>query len=116
MNKTNNYSLTYLEQYQGQKEVVVNDNMKIIDLLLHKCANSRGKDISEIKDPIQDSIFIIPQRATSVWSGKGDNIAILLGDWFYISPKEGMMFWVRDERDFIVYTGSAWEACRWLKK
>ncbi len=116
MNKTNNYNLTYLEQYQGQKELVVNDNMRIIDLLMHKCANSRSKDIPAIQTPNQDSIFIIPQRATSLWSGKDDMIAILLGEWFYITPKEGMLFWVCDERDFVAYTGSSWEACRLLRK
>ncbi len=76
--------------------------------MMNKCAESRKLDVAKIESNKPGAIFIVPIDATTEWIGMDSKIAIMLGEWIYINPTEGMLFWIKDEQKFIVYTNGAW--------
>ncbi len=107
--KTHNLKLYMLYPYQLHKEILINENLLIIDAMLHQGIISR-----QITTPPNDAKtsdkYVIPDNATGEWQNKKNQIAIkLLDKWHYIPPNNGMTIWVLDEKRQAVYLDAMWQ-------
>lgn len=62
--------------------------------------------------PADGDLYIVAGTGTGDWAGQdGDLAAYHSGDseWRFLTPTEGMTFWVSDDNDLIVYDGSSWQ-------
>lgn len=61
--------------------------------------------------PADGDRYIVPAGATGAWSGKTDQIAVLInGAWEYHVPKVGWLAYVEDEDKLVVYKSTGWSA------
>lgn len=107
MANTTNLNIALVAQNQSQKEVTVNEALKAIDAILN--TGVIDKDLSTPPgSPTAGDVYIVGASATDDWATHEDDIAYFDGVWRFITPKEGFMFWVRDEDAIYAWDGSAW--------
>ena len=106
--KTNMLNMTFLSQYQSQKELVVNENFNKIDLLLNRGVKSYKSSIPPDKIPY-GSLYIIPEDQEGDLDKYRNHLALFTDHFEYIAPVEGMIFWSQDEKSLIVYTNNSWK-------
>ena len=106
---TPHLGLTLVEQAQAQKEVTVNMALMRIDALLN--SSVVDKDLTAPPSvPAEGDVYIVASPATEEWAGQENAIAYFEQVWRFITPNEGMMFWVQGEGMFYVFDGSNWVA------
>ncbi len=109
MTTTSHLSLTLVAQNQAQKEVTVNDALVRIDAVLN--TGVIDKDLNTPPgSPANGDVYIVNTSPTGAWSGKAKQLAYYYQGWYFIAPREGMLFWVNDENQLYVYNGSNWAA------
>jgi hypothetical protein len=101
------YGLKLLHQNQSQKEMVINENFSKIERMLNFRAESMNIDIPPNK-PCTNSIYIIPANAQKEWQDYPLHIAEYQGKWFYSKPSDGMMIWVHDTAQLVLFHNDAW--------
>lgn len=107
MATTNNLGITLVEQSQSQKEVTVNDAVKLIDAILN--TGVIDKDLTTPPgSPATGDVYIPATGATGAWAGKDNQIAWYDASWRFLVPKEGLTLWVKDEDKLYSYSGTAW--------
>ena len=107
MATTNNLGITLVEQSQSQKEVTVNDAVKLIDAILN--TGVIDKDLTAPPgSPATGDVYIPATGATGAWAGKDNQIAWYDASWRFLVPKEGLTLWVKDEDKLYSYSGIAW--------
>jgi hypothetical protein len=108
MAPSNNLLFSYVEQSQSQKEVTVNEALRIIDALLN--TSVVDKDLTAPPgSPVEGSLYIVASIATGAWATKENKIAWYTSSaWLFITPKEGMSMWVADENIKYVFDGTNW--------
>jgi len=61
--------------------------------------------------PANYDAYLLPASPTgSQWSGQGNDIALYLDGWIFITPTEGMRLRVEDDNMTITYDGTVWSA------
>ena len=102
MTQTNNINLKLLHNHQIHKEVLINENSVITDALMFSGVTSMTA-VAPDDSPIGTK-YIIPKGHE-----KSDYLAVKLeGRWEFIKPREGMLFWVVDEKRLIVFSKGIW--------
>jgi hypothetical protein len=108
MTHTNNINLNLLHNYQIHKEILINENSIITDSLMFNGVASM-KITPDSKCAVGTK-YIIPIDGVNEWKDKISNIAIKLEDrWVFIKPKDGMIFWIIDEKKLVVYSENLWK-------
>lgn len=107
MTATNNLGITLVEQSQSQKEVTVNDAIKLLDSILN--TGVIDKDLTAPPgSPAAGDVYIPASGATGAWAGKDNQVAWYDSGWRFLVPKEGLTLWVKDEDKLYSWTGAAW--------
>lgn len=107
MTATSNLAITLVDQSQSQKEVTVNDAIKLLDSILNTGAND--KDLTAPPgSPAAGDVYIVASGATGAWAGKDNQVAWYDSGWRFLVPKEGLTLWVKDEDKLYSHNGTAW--------
>ncbi len=107
MTYTNNINLNLLHNYQIHKEILINENSIIVDSLMFNGVASMTA-IPDAKCPIGTK-YIVPIDGINELKDKKNYIAIKVEDrWVFIKPKDGMIFWIIDEKKLVVYSEDLW--------
>lgn len=103
--KTAKLNLNLLQSNQANKEVLVNENMNLLDKLIHPLIKSKDT-ISPPPSPNYGDIYIIPEG--SQWPAESNDLALYIDEWIYIAPKAGMIAWLEDKLILSFYNGEVW--------
>lgn len=107
MTTTGNLNITLVEASQNQKEVTINEAYYLIDALLSQGVISQG-DTTPPGSPSSGDSYIIGASATGDWASQDGNVGYYVNGWKFITPKEGISLWVRDENKKYSYNNSEW--------
>ncbi len=105
MDFTQNVTLTFLSQYQAQKEVAINENFNVIDKLLFNHALKSRNYVDPPNDPVEGDLYLIQKNSTpkGVWIGHQGNVALFVNnEWKFIEIMPGMLFWLMDEERLLL--------------
>lgn len=107
MATTDNLSITLVEQSQSQKEVTVNAALVALDALINTGIIDKDLDTPP-GSPASGDLYIVASGGTGDWTGHDTQIAWFNQIWQFITPAEGLTFWVNDENALYSFNGSAW--------
>ena len=86
---TPRFALPLLYAGQAQKEVFVNEALRLTDALLH--CTVAGTAAVPPTDPTEGDAWLVSAEASGEWMGNEDAIALFLGgDWLLLTPRAGM--------------------------
>lgn len=68
------------------------------------------KDLTSPPAAVKGDAYIVGSGASGAWTSQDGNIAWYSTSWNFVTKREGMIVWVKDEDKFYYYTGSAWVA------
>jgi hypothetical protein len=93
---------------QAQKNVTHNEALYQFDALL--CARFLDRDLTTPpSSPADGDTYLVKATGTGAWTGQDGEIAYCAdGGWRFYAPFMGIVAYVADENDLIVYNGSAW--------
>lgn len=100
--------LTLVEQAQAQKEVTVNMAFMRVDALLNTGAIDKDLAIPPAS-PAEGDVYIVAPNAQGAWTGHEGKVAYFEQIWRFIVPNDGLMLWVRDEKQFYFHNNGLWE-------
>jgi hypothetical protein len=106
MKTTNRLNLTLLFNNQTNKEVLMNENMNMLDCLIHPVI----KSISQIRppnNPAYGDIYIVPNNSAE-WKASPSSMMIYLDEWVVQSARVGFNAWLEDSRSLIIFDGNQW--------
>ncbi len=101
-----------LKKYSVEdKEILVNENFaKLSAYLSGGIISKQLSDPSFLNNLANGKKYIIPHNASGEWEQKTPGtIALALGgQWHYLLPQDGTLFWVIDEMTLYVYNKNNW--------
>jgi len=108
MTDTPNLGITYLEAAQSQKHVSVNDGFRALDAVVQ--AYAEDKDLATPPgSPTNGDTYIVGASPTGLWAGQAGKLASWQETaWYFHTPREGWLVYVRDEGLMYLYDGAAW--------
>lgn len=108
MTDTPNLGITYLEAAQAQKHVSVNDALRAYDALVQ--AFAEDKDLTAPPgSPTNGDTYIVGAAATGLWASQDGKLASWQESaWYFHTPREGWLVYVRDEGLLYLYGGASW--------
>ncbi len=110
--KTERFNFNILSTNQANKEVLVNENMNLLEHLIHisaKSANAKNPPES----PNYGDTYIIPE-GSETWGKAKNSIAIYIDEWIYVLPRTGMICWIEDLKKLHIFDGNNWFASHGL--
>lgn len=108
--KSSRLSLPYIQPSQAQKHVTHNQALRQLDILVQMVAISDSQKSAPIS-AAEGDCFIIPKRASGVWSGRSNSIALWQDDaWAFLAPQAGWRVFVLSNRVLQVFDGTGWQA------
>ena len=110
--KTERFNFNVLSTNQANKEVLVNENMNLLERLIHMSAKSTNAK-NPPESPSYGDIYIILEESEA-WGETKNYIAIYIDEWIYIPPKTGMICWVEDLKKLHIFDGNNWFASHGL--
>lgn len=100
-------NLPLMTESQGSKYLTYNESLAILDAIVQCAAIDRTN--TPPGSPADGDVYLLSTTPTGVWSGKANHIAYYDDStWHFITPREGMNVWVKDEDISYIYSGSAW--------
>ena len=102
--------LPYVVAAQAQKHIPINESLARLDGLVQLAVESRSVAAQPVA-PIGGGVWILPSGATgAAWAGRaaGTLMRFEAGAWEARSPAEGVMAWLADENQMVVFDGAAW--------
>jgi hypothetical protein len=102
--------LPYVVAAQAQKHIPINESLARLDGLVQLAVESRSVSAQPVT-PIGGSVWILPAGATgAAWTGRpaGSLMRFDAGAWEALTPTEGVMAWLADENQMVVFDGTAW--------
>jgi hypothetical protein len=111
MTATSHLGVALIEQSQSQKEVTANQAFTSIDAVLNSGAKSRGL-ATPPGSPASGDLYIVAASPTGDWSGQAGKLTYYDQIWRFITPNHGIMLWVNDESQMVIYDGSNWTAIK----
>jgi len=104
--------LPYVLAAQAQKHIPINESLARLDGLVQLAVESRRVAVPP-SAPAGGAVWILPDGASgSAWTGQaaGTLMRFEAGAWEALAPAEGVLAWLKDERQMVVHDGSAWAA------
>jgi hypothetical protein len=106
MDRTRNLKLKYIVASQAQKEVTINEDLNVLDMLVQ--ATARGIANTPPESPAEGDMYIIGDAPAGAWEGKAKHLAgFFAGVWLIVAPRDGWRVWL-DEGKAMRYQGGAW--------
>lgn len=106
--QSSRYLFDYLLVGQAQKELTINEAFYTLELFSNNCiVSSELSTPPEI--PKEGEIYIIPSKAEGEWKNYEHKLAYFQGSWKFLSPSEGMIFFVKDKKQWVIYQENTWE-------
>ena len=102
--------LPYVVAAQAQKHIPINESLARLDGLVQLAVESRGV-AAQPATPVAGGVWILPASATgAAWAGQsvGTLMRFESGAWEPLAPAEGVLAWVKDENQMVVFDGAAW--------
>ena len=102
--------LPYVVAAQAQKHIPINESLARLDGLVQLAVESRGV-AAQPATPVAGGVWILPASATgAAWAGQsvGTLMRYESGAWEPLAPAEGVLAWVKDENQMVVFDGAAW--------
>ena len=114
-NYTNNLKLTYLNQNQIAKDIVINQNIQVIDNLLQiKAIDCTANPPA---NPNEGDVYLVNNGATGLWLGSDKNIAIFQNQaWFFIEPTKNSVCYILYWYGTLFYDGYNWRVSSSMPK
>lgn len=107
MANTPNIDLDRLIEGQVQGEVTYNEAINKLDSHVHLAIESRILSTPP-GSPSNGDRYLIKPTGTGAWAGHDDELAFYYDGWRFNTPKEGYTMWVKNEDEYLLYTGTAW--------
>jgi hypothetical protein len=109
MDKTGRYELPLLMPSQAQKHVTHNEALTLLDTLVHPAIKTFGNSAPPPGVQVDDAFFVGPS-ATGDWFGQSGKIAVFTDmGWRFIAVQEGMTALDRNNSQYVMFNGLAWE-------
>ena len=110
MTDTANLGITQMVESQAGKTLTFNEAIWLLDAVTQ--SGIIDKDLTAPPgSPTAGDVYVPGPSSTGAWSGHDGKIAYYANTtWYFLTPKEGWMFWVNDENVRYIYTGAAWQA------
>ena len=121
MENTTSFGFDFLDYYHIHKDIITNRNFKILDTILcNHLLLSRTKN-SPRNNPSIGDMYLVPEindqhsnndgEIEKNWENKNGSITCYIGDgeWHFIKPKNGMIFFILDEDQLCIYIDSSWK-------
>lgn len=106
MDRTRNLKLKYIVASQAQKEVTINEDLNVLDMLVQ--ATAKGVANTSPESPAEGDMYIIGDAPVGAWEGKAKHLAgFFAGAWLIVAPRDGWHVWL-DEGKAMRYQGGAW--------
>ncbi len=102
--------LPYVVAAQAQKHIPLNESLARLDALVQLAVESRTV-VAQPVSPIGGGVWILPAGATgAAWAGRaaGTLMRFEAGAWEALTSAEGVLAWVTDENQMVVFDGAAW--------
>lgn len=102
--------LPYVVAAQAQKHIPINESLARLDGLVQLAVESRSAP-AQPASPAGGGVWILPASATgAAWAGQlaGTLMRFEAGAWEALVPAEGVLAWVKDENQMVVFDGAAW--------
>lgn len=111
MTTTPNLGMTKLVENQASAEVTVNDFLAVLDALVPQ-PTVEDRDVTNptALTPSDGEVWYINGTGAGDWTGHDNELAIYSAGWIFVSIREGMTMYVKDENVHLVYNGSSWVA------
>jgi hypothetical protein len=106
MATTVNLPLITLEANQYNPETVINNNLEVLDCLVHLAVESDS--LTSPPTAGNGESYIVAAGATGAWSGKSGNIAYYYNGWKFIVPNIGFWAYIKSSSQHKVWTGVVW--------
>ena len=105
--KTGKLGLKYVVANQAQKEVTINEDLNILEMLVQ--ATAKGVLSTPPVNPEEGDMYIIGDTPTGAWENSTVNsiAGFLMGVWNIVPPKAGWRIWM-DEGKAMRYQDGAW--------
>lgn len=108
MTTTSHLNITLIETAQAQKEVTVNEALSVLDALMN--TGVADKDLNTPPgSPVSGDVYIVASTPTGDWVGHANHLAYFDQIWKFITPNEGLTFWVNDENKHYYFDGASWQ-------
>ena len=106
MDRTRNLKLKYIVASQAQKEVTINEDLNVLDMLVQ--ATAKGIANTPPESPAEGDMYIIGDAPAGAWEGKAKHLAgFFAGVWLIVAPRDGWRVWL-DEGKVMRYQGGVW--------
>jgi len=95
--------LPYVVAAQAQKHIPINESFARLDGLVQLAVESRSVSVQPA-NPVSGGVWI------AAWAGPpaGTLMRFEAGAWEALAPAEGVLAWVKDENQMVVFDGAAW--------
>jgi len=103
------HALPEVAQGQNNAEQLHNLALSIVDAILGSQLVRRDLTAPPGGES-NGQVWLIGGTGSGDWTGHDDEIAVYVSGWYFVSPREGMRFWIANENLEIVYDGSTWVA------
>ncbi|MBI4388976.1 MAG: DUF2793 domain-containing protein [Nitrospinae bacterium] len=100
--------MSELSVSQGSKEITHNEALRVLDTLVN--SGVEDKDLTAPPgSPANGALYIVAAGATGAWASQDGKLAqYYSAAWYFHTPKEGWIVYIKDEDLIYVYNGSAW--------
>jgi len=104
--RTSKLQLQYVVANQSQKEVTINADLNVLDMLVQ--ATAKGVCDAPPETPTEGDVYIVGHAPTGAWEGKAKHIAgFFAGVWCIVSPRAGWRVWLEEGKS-VRYQGGVW--------
>ncbi|WP_313991479.1 DUF2793 domain-containing protein [uncultured Selenomonas sp.] len=104
--RTKKTSMKYIVANQSQKEVTINENLNLLDMLVQASAKSILN--APPAHPDEGDTYIVGTAPTGLWTGKAQYMAgYFAGAWLLVAPRNGWRVWM-DEGKSMRYQDGNW--------
>ena len=104
--RTRKLELKYIVANQSQKEVTINEDLNLLDMLVQ--ATAKGVLNTPPESPAEGEMYIIGDAPTGTWEGKAKHLAgFFAGVWLIVAPRAGWRVWL-EEGKAMRYQGDRW--------
>lgn len=102
--------LPYVVAAQAQKHIPINESFARLDGLVQLAVESRSVSAQPANPPM-GGVWILPAAAAGeAWASQpaGTLMRFEAGAWEALAPAEGVLAWLKDENQMVVFDGAAW--------
>ena len=93
--RTGKLELKYIVANQSQKEVTINEDLNLLDMLVQ--ATAKGIANAPPASPAEGEMYIIGDSPTGTWEGKAKYLAgFFAGVWLIVAPRAGWRVWLEE--------------------